>query len=305
MNQTTDPISPQADDPLDRLLARADWPDLPRGAEWRLAQTLADEHRRMRPARWPWISAAAGIAAAVAIGVCIDRPTPPQLPAIANNTIQPTPVVPHPVTAPAEPIRERPANQYERMLADAVKRTVPKKINTPKTPALPTELVTSPAQLAANRAAVATVADWPNLRRSLSTQQTRTAVAAALVQRQDRAGIDLVLRGVMDAQTRPALLSALHAAANPPVDQLFDRLADPLVDHRLAAARALGAACDPAVLERLADMAQTNTNRREALAALLVCDSPTAQKLLAKLDDDPAVARQAGAMRATMKSLYF
>jgi HEAT repeat protein len=50
---------------------------------------------------------------------------------------------------------------------------------------------------------------------------------------------------------------------------LFDELQGPRVEDRLAAAQALGRIDGPETAARLADMAERNVSRREAVAALI------------------------------------
>ena len=331
MTDPRDPIKSafekEADEALDRLLAAAEWPALPAGATPRLRETLhAQRQRPLRVAWWTTLAAAAAVLLAVA-GWRFHRVEP----AVTLTSLPSAETPSAPILAGKSPgesaPKERPATAYERLLLAAPvprqgPRSIPSITSTPATSPTPTELaaadrnaawrvltpgapgVKDDAALVTRLGGLAAARDWPLVRAALLHPRLGASAAAALVGRRDPVGVDLLLTAVLDADARPPVAAAIRRHRSLPTDALLARLTDPLVERRLAAAMALGASCDPAVLARLADMARSGDRRREALAALIACESPLARQLLSGLDRDPLIARQTGAMRGEMKSLF-
>jgi hypothetical protein len=125
------------------------------------------------------------------------------------------------------------------------------------------------------------LADAPTLailaRRAPAAVDVRLLVAAML-RRDPGCGARLLLPLIKESTTSVAALDALDwlSAADCPsavrrsvTAVLFDELQGPRVEDRLAAAQALGRIDGPETAARLADMAERNVSRREAVAALI------------------------------------
>jgi hypothetical protein len=67
------------------------------------------------------------------------------------------------------------------------------------------------------------------------------------------------------------------------MQKLVDQLGDPLVNRRYEAARELARSGEPQVVPVLQEMVQEGVNRREALAALLLSDDPSAARALSEV----------------------
>jgi hypothetical protein len=141
---------------------------------------------------------------------------------------------------------------------------------------------TKPVKPAPPRSAPA-IPDLPHLLaevRNPSLDRRRAALRNMLA-RTDTASINAFLACVRDSSTHDDAMSALRAAPNPPIDGLVAQLNSPLLANRMTAARALGEICDSDVAERLVQLVQSGTNRREAIAALLSSSTPIAARSLA------------------------
>jgi hypothetical protein len=158
---------------------------------------------------------------------------------------------------------------------------------------------TSPSKAAAPRGAPA-VADLPHLlaeARNPSADRRRAALRGMLA-RTDSASMNAFLACLRDSFTHDDAVAALRAASSPPVDGLVAQLNSPLLANRMTAARALGEICDADVAEKLVQMVQTGTNRREAIAALLSSTKPIAARSLALASQgNRAVHAQVQAMK--------
>jgi hypothetical protein len=133
----------------------------------------------------------------------------------------------------------------------------------------------------------------------------RKAALREMLSRGDAASVAAYLTCLREEPLRDESLAALHALHKPPIDALIAHLDSPLVENRMAAAEALGEVCDAAVASRLAAMVQSNTNRREALAALLSARSAEAADSLAHAGaQNPVVRAQIQALRSELSALY-
>jgi hypothetical protein len=92
--------------------------------------------------------------------------------------------------------------------------------------------------------------------------------------------VNSILDRVADPKARAEALKKLRVMSDPPVNQLLVELRNPLMQKRFAAARALGALPAPKVVPGLRQMLQRDDTRRDALAALMCCDDPTARQIL-------------------------
>ena len=137
--------------------------------------------------------------------------------------------------------------------------------------------------MAARLAAVALPADWPLVRAYLTKLPTRQTTLAALIARKDDAAVGLLLRGVLDASLRPAVLAALKESPGLPPSALLAKFDSPRMDERWAAAVALGRTADVGTLDRLADMVERGEHRRESIATLVASDAPAARVLLVRV----------------------
>jgi len=108
---------------------------------------------------------------------------------------------------------------------------------------------------------------------------------------------ELVQR-VMDPATRRPALDALQRMNNPPIKPLVQELGSPLVEQRFAAARALAVVNDPSVVPMLCRMVASDVNRREALAALVLCDDPAARQAVT------AAAKSSRSIDAQLRVLH-
>ena len=107
-----------------------------------------------------------------------------------------------------------------------------------------------------------------------------------------RTFLDSVAKGA----TRDVSLAALDGVNDPPIERFITALRDPLVDRRIAAARALGYIDGPALTSRLIKMAEADESRREAMVALACSRGEAAQRYLQR-------AAEAGPMVGLARSV--
>jgi hypothetical protein len=112
----------------------------------------------------------------------------------------------------------------------------------------------------------------------------------------------LFLQALGDPAMSSAALRALDGLEHPPVEPLFAQLRHPDVRMRLASAKALARIDGPAVTARLEVMVRQDVNRREAVAALLYCDSPEAAEFLRAARRSPDLAATINAVAAQARS---
>jgi hypothetical protein len=154
------------------------------------------------------------------------------------------------------------------------------------------------------------LADPPTLAmlaRQGGVARDRPRLIATMLRRDPQKGARLLLPLIKESGTAAAALDALDslAAADCPAavrrgvtTALFDELQGSRVEDRLAAAQALGRIDGPEVAARLADMAERNLSRREALAALIWCGGHS-EAASAALES----ARRSPRLSSTMRSL--
>jgi hypothetical protein len=112
----------------------------------------------------------------------------------------------------------------------------------------------------------------------------------------------IYLRTLADPGLSRAALQALDGLPNPPVEPLFAQLRHPDVAMRIASAKALARIDGPGVTARLEVMVRQDVNRREAVAALLYCDSPEAVRFLRNARRSPDLAATINAVAAQARS---
>jgi hypothetical protein len=155
--------------------------------------------------------------------------------------------------------------------------------------------------------AVLRLADAPTL--AMLARQAPAApegrdLLAAMLRREPKQAVRLLLPLIKEPATLPAALGGLDSIATDPrvrrnvAAALMEELQGPRVEDRLAAARALGRFNDPETAARLADMAQRNVSRREALVAL-IWSGPRSAAASAALDS----ARRSARLSSTVRSL--
>jgi hypothetical protein len=321
----SDHPSSDLDGALDQLLSEARWPELSTEATARLRQTLITTPR---PLRIPWqtASVAAGVALVIGAGAWFLRTRP-----VTTRSTQLATAVTN-ITPAVWQVPVRPATSFERLMLMASTKPARRPLVT--TPSRSLQPVVAAAPVASNRlpasadalrtsiqrslasrevvdgslvddfAALAGTSDLPILRQLLSQPAIEAAVYSRLLARDDKQSIDLILSLILDSSTRNGALGALRTAQRPPVDRLLAQLNAPLVDRRLAAARALGSLCHGSTLDLLKQMIARDDHRREALAALISCESPSAGEYLSALREQPLMRAQLSAVQTEMKSLF-
>jgi len=176
---------------------------------------------------------------------------PPVTPSVSSESPKPSFAVGSP----------RPPTPFEAALIRAMEKRGKRNAPAPTTaPASSSYVVAKPSVDVDFAAAQLARTDLPSARR-------REVLASLLKDGSPRA-VDLYLDQVSDVQRRTDALVASDAVFDPPIDALLSRLQDPLVERRLAAARALGWIDGPVVTKRLKQMAERNQGRREAMIAL-------------------------------------
>ena len=90
---------------------------------------------------------------------------------------------------------------------------------------------------------------------------------------------------------------------HPPIGALIEQLHAPLVDRRLAAARALGCLCHGPTFAVLQRMVERDISRREAMIALLYCPNPAAKEYLDQLRTRPVLGQELQAVKCQMQIL--
>jgi hypothetical protein len=281
---------------LDALLARAQWPQLPPGAHERLRGTWRASFGRARSLR-PWLTGIAATLAVAAGTLVLLRHNPLRQqsePQVQSNAMRPQAQVrPIAVTTIVVKERSREPNPYERFLAGPVLRTPAR------------QATTAPAtqRLDRSRVPVAPGAPPPGAPAMSAAELERRRVQG-LVMSSNRGDVREFLQLVLDVRTRESALDALaelHDRA--PLDLLARELNNGRVEHRYAAAIALGSACDAQVVGRLCAMVKRNLHRREALAALLQCHDPAAARYLDAARGDPVIDAEVRSVQAQLKRI--
>lgn len=302
---TDAPLQPDREarrDPLDALLAQARWPE----PTPQRAARLLEAWDACSPARRPasrWRLAPAGIAAAAAIVIAAlgarllehrwHRPEPEaRAPAVQPSPIDPgagrredaAPRVLGVVSRPATPL-ERWSLLYLAPHARSIS-SPPGRIERPASQARwesPPDA--SPGVDARARMMV--------LRLSLVCDPAaRRRTIAGWLADGSPVLLDAAIAALAGPQLRQDAWAAAASAPAPAPDRLLAHFADRHADYRLAAARLLGQACDPAHRRLLEQMAAQNDHRREALAALLCCPDAEASQFLKQLQSDRSLEAQ-------------
>jgi hypothetical protein len=172
-------------------------------------------------------------------------------------------------------------------------------------PALVT-LVRDPQTRRAAMPAILRLADAPTL--AMLARQTPAGdgrdLLAAMLRRDSRQAVRLLLPLIKDPAMLPAAIAALDSVASDSQVRrnltavLIEELQGPRVEDRLAAARALGRFNDPETAARLSEMADRNVSRREALLAL-IWSVPRSASASAALN----AARRSARLSSTVRSL--
>ena len=275
MNERREPTDAgePSDHALDELLCAARWPGMDPAAEQRLRGTWRESFDRPRHAWRPVaLAAAAALACAALAGWWL---------------LQRTDVQRHLVTTPA---------------AEAVQPVVllaPIPRGEARDPTPLERLLVNPTRGAARVPSTA-----PSRATDTKPQVDERARVRSMLASRDARDLDAFLQLVLGEATRDVALRTLREAEEPPVDALLAQLANPRVDRRFAAARALGEVCEPAVVERLWGMVRRDVYRREALAALTQCHNPRAGRLLAVARGDPGLESQLRSVRQQMERIF-
>jgi hypothetical protein len=135
----------------------------------------------------------------------------------------------------------------------------------------------------------------------------RAVLLSAMLRREPELAVRLLIPMIQDTAMFAPAMAALDAVASGSfgngerravIGALFDELRGPRVEDRLAAARALGRIDGPETAMRLAEMAEHNDSRREALAALIWCGGRSAAATAAL-----EAARRSPRLASTVRSL--
>jgi hypothetical protein len=253
-----------SNDPLDELLAQARWFEAKLDAHARLATAYRAERSRIGRRR-TLVRSAFALAASVLIVISavrfmrFDRATKHA----GSLTVQP--VKRERVTLePRVPVVVRPLTNMETAII-ATQR--PRKVETaPIAMNLP---------IIVDVSAIARELNKPDL-----ASERRQVLLAQLVQEGSARSMQIFLDSVGRGPTRADSLAALDRLKNPPIEKFIAALQDPVVDRRIAAARALGYINGPALTSRLIRMAESDLSRREVMVALACSRGEAAQKYL-------------------------
>jgi hypothetical protein len=255
-------------DPLDAWLATAKWNEPAPGAEQRLQATL----RNARRSSHAWRILA--LAASVVIVVGASWPLARWLRESQRPVIDQVHLVPvlqlraAPEDWPRTSVTSREPTPLEGVMLRSLKKE-------------PTRIATAPVEQEI-------AAKPPRSLREIQIGLTRSDLADAdrlimlqeLLERGSDDAIGLYLKQVADAESREIALALLDNLPRPPIQRLIARLNDPLVEVRMAAARALGRIDGPELTRQLANMAERNQNRREAIMALACSDGAEAREFV-------------------------
>ena len=276
---------------LDALLKQANWPDVSPDSRRRLEEFWKDRwSARPLRANWLWPMATA---AAIIIGlgsVIVLVLTPPRIPGPMPNPGRSISILPPPgIKLQPVTMESRPPTMRELMLVGDMR---PKK----RMPATAPTLV---QQQQPSRD--------PQLLASLAWQETQPQrqreTIAELLRSEDPFAIGLYLQLVVDVRRRAVALDALADVKQAPVQALIEQLSNSRVAIRFAAARALGKIDGPMTTEQLVALVKQNTQRREALAALLCSDGTDASAFLASARHMPGLSTTVRAVEIQLQSV--
>ena len=266
------------DEALDRLLARARWPEPTAASQERLRQAFLRERWRRPITIGIRIAAAAVLLLAIGIWFMLPRQRSEDRVATTLPAVNPSRTT---------KIIARPPTLTER----AILLSMPRPIRATSQPAIAKKSSQPPAATQLAR-----------LAREAKPGRPRQEILQALLLRQSSDSLPLYLTFVEDQQTAPDALAALDAAPDAVIPQLFARLDDPHISTRMAAARALGRIDGPLVTRQLAEMIQRNQNRREALAALITSPGRDALAYLSQARRDSSLHPTIQALESELKN---
>jgi len=126
---------------------------------------------------------------------------------------------------------------------------------------------------------------------------------AELIQRDGPTAVTLFLNFVVDRRSLEVAMEAVDLVSVAPTETLFQMLESSNYPLRIAAARVLGRLDRPVIAQRLAGMVLRDTNRREALIALLSCPNQGAAQFLALAQRDTTLASNIRAARFQLQAL--
>ncbi len=276
---------------LDGLLKRARWPEASAESTRRLEESWERQwsERRSRM-MWIWpVAAAATIAIGIGAAILLLL-NPPRIGPFAPVTPSGTISVVGPLPRPIPVLEGRPMTLRERMLVGDIRT---KKI-VPATQTVKVEDVPAPPALRDPRelASLASKEKDPKKQRDLIGEMLRG---------QSDLAVPLYLEMVVDAKRRAVALSALDDLKEPPVEALINELRNSRVSMRFAAARALGRIDGPATTNELVRLVAQNTQRREALAALMYSRGADAAEFVDEARRVPGLAITVRAVEMQMK----
>lgn len=255
-------------DALDDLLAQARWPQAKLDARARLVGVYRAEGSRLAR-RTVFVRSALALAASVMIVFSVSRFTRFDRPPKRDGSVSVQPVVRQRIALePRVPMIVRPPTNLETAII-ATRR--------PRKPAA----APAPAPMAKNQpeivdvSAIARELNKPDL-----PSERRQILLARLVEEGSVRSMQVFLDAITRGATRGDALAAIDRLKQPPIEKLIATLRDPVVDRRIAAARALGYVNGPALTNRLIRMAENDESRREAMIALACSRGEAAQKYL-------------------------
>ena len=288
-------FAPPDDGPaLDHLLAKARWPDMSDDAASRLEAVFRRQRRRQLVLHRTLIGFACAVMIATSLSLWpqVGR----QVPKIAIRPDQKA-IQQRAPNAPSVQIVSRPPTVFELAVLFSAQPPPQRREAHPQPPSSSQPEKPDP-EAAVQSALNAVIRGGPltdiaeTLRSSVDYQVLEAALAAQLgagPEERSVAAIELL-----------AHICTRHSTGV--LARLFERLDDPHVAVRLAAARALGTIDGPAVTARLAEMVQHDQNRREALAALISSTGPEAVHYLARARKSEMLSSQIRALELELKN---
>jgi hypothetical protein len=274
-------------DPLDALLAKARWPQASAESMRRLEESWKDQWSA-RPLRanwlWPMATAAAILVGLGSVAVLVLLP--PNTTPIVQGPILINPYPKNPIQPVM--IESRPPTMRERLIVGDMR---PEKPLATVAPAMKQESAPRDPQTL-----VSLISNEQGVRQQRD-------LMAELLRCNNRFAVGLYLQLVVDPRHRAVALDALADIKEPPVQELIDELGNPRVSVRFAAARALGRIDGPVTTEQLVALVKRNTQRREALAALLYSDGVDASAFLADARRMPGLSSTLRAVEIQLKTV--
>jgi hypothetical protein len=244
------------------MLNQARWPEAKLDAHARLASAYRAERSRVAR-RTTFARTAVALAASVMIVFAVtrfagvDQPTTPPHP--ARVTAQPAGV------DERVPMVVRPPTNLETAILETQRPRQAKSLfPAAKNPSVNVDV-----------SAIARELETPDL-----PVERRQILLVRLLESRSSEAMRTFLDSVARGATREVSLAALDGVKEPPVEKLITALRDPVMDRRIAAARALGYINGPAVTSRLIRMAEADVLRREAMIALACSRGERAQEYL-------------------------